>query len=390
MFYNATERQQMNANNNITQRQKLQLYKDATNKSIFTIDTKDLPNSNSPQQAQQIAEEVSRIIGPGHIMDLCFNNQGRWIIRLDDPTFITTLTNTTLHIQNTSLTITPRSKHSILITTFADPSVTNSELREKLKPFGKVIHVAYGYHEFDKKIRDGRRFINFIPEVEVTAIPHSINVEGMVFPLHFKGKRVHCKKCNTRHTFEEPCTETPSTPTDTPQTPTSNTPYTTDDTPQTSAETPPTADADTPTPTTNTPPTAVWIDNIDEHTQLEVEANPAAKPKSKHPKLTETQIETILNTVHPNKAERRRKHEEEQEKINEKGKKNDQNRKQLQIDICIPESIGAETKKEEKARKKTEAKKRPTETFPNLQRMPNEQFLNLHRLPRQTRQKTGN
>ena len=73
-----------------------------------------------------------------------------------------------------------------------------------------------------------------------------------------------------------------------------------------------------------------------------------------------------------------------------KEKKNDHNRKELQVDICIPESIGVETIKEEKARKKTETKNRPTESFPNLQRMPNEQLLNLHRLPRQTRRNTGN
>ena len=107
-------------------------------------------------------------------------------------------------------------KEPTLVNIFLPVFISNQAVRLAFSKFGEVVSVFKGRHNFNRKIRNGKRYVKIFPAGgNPTILPRKISFHGSVRrDVLFPEKVVLCYRYKTRHMLGENCPVATPTPKD--------------------------------------------------------------------------------------------------------------------------------------------------------------------------------
>ena len=107
-------------------------------------------------------------------------------------------------------------KEPTLVNIFLPEFISNQAVRLAFSKFGEVVSVFKGRHDFNRKIRNGKRYVKIFPAGgDPTIPPRKISFHGSVQrDVLFPEKVVLCYRYKTRHMLGENCPVATPTPKD--------------------------------------------------------------------------------------------------------------------------------------------------------------------------------
>ena len=105
-------------------------------------------------------------------------------------------------------------KEPTLVTIFLPAHISDQAVRLAFSNFEEVVSILKGRHDFNRKIRNGKRHVKIFPAGEDPAIlPRKIYFHnGVRRDVFFTEKVVLCYKCKTRHMLGKNCPVVTPTP----------------------------------------------------------------------------------------------------------------------------------------------------------------------------------